>query len=116
MGPMFVGSVSAKLSTLNSLSLAMFRKFSLRLRSAGESENTQTFEEFFSIAQNFEPLKSISSPTLAKFLDFYRGKKEISDVDRVLCHEGAMVRYTIEHNALGVIQQSVHIGVLGGIQ
>lgn len=47
MGPMFVGSVSAKLSTLNSLSLAMFRKFSLRPRSAGESENTQTFVKVF---------------------------------------------------------------------
>lgn len=116
MGPMFVGSVSAKLSTLNSLSLAMFRKFSLRPRSAGESENTQTFVELLRITLNFEPRNCISSPTLAKFLDFYRGEKEISDIDRVLCHEGAMVRYTIEHNALGVIQQSVHIGVLGGVQ
>lgn len=61
MGPMFVGSVSAKLSTSNSLSLAMFRKFSLRLRSAGESENMRTFDEFFRVTQNFEPLKSISS-------------------------------------------------------
>lgn len=37
MGPMFVGSFSAKLSTLISFSLAMFRKFSFRLRRAGES-------------------------------------------------------------------------------
>lgn len=56
------------------------------------------------------------SLTLTKFLDFYRGKKEISDIDRVLCHKGAMVWYTIEHDALGVIQQSVHIRVLRGIQ
>lgn len=42
MGPMFVGCVSAKLSTLKSFSLAMFRKFSFRLRSAGESNNTWT--------------------------------------------------------------------------
>ena len=37
MGPIVVGLVSAKLSTLMSLSLAMFRKLSLRSRNAGES-------------------------------------------------------------------------------
>lgn len=40
IGPMFVGSISAKLSTLNSFSLAIFKKLSFRLRSAGESEST----------------------------------------------------------------------------
>ncbi len=43
------------------------------------------------------------SLTFTKFSDFYRGKEEISDIDRVLCHKGAVVRNTIEHDALGVI-------------
>ena len=40
--------------------------------------------------------------TFTKFSNFYGGKEEISDIDGVFSHERAMVRNTIEHNALGV--------------
>lgn len=65
MGPMFVGNVSAKLSTLNSFSLAMIKKLSLRLRSAGESKKTDRKKLKFQTTLN---LKSFWCTHLYKVL------------------------------------------------
>lgn len=73
MGPMFVGSVSAKLSTLNCLSFAMIRKFSFRLRRAGESENTS--KEQSEDSNNLEPQLILVHSPLQSSLTSIEGKR-----------------------------------------
>lgn len=49
------------------------------------------------------PQNSSYSLTFTEFSDFYGGEEKISNIDRVLCHEGAVVRNTIKHNPFGVL-------------
>lgn len=53
--------------------------------------------------------------TFAELSDFYRGIEEIADVHGVLGHEGAAVRNTVEHHALGVLDQRVQLRILQGV-
>lgn len=75
MGPMFVGTVSAKLSTLNSLSFAMLRKFSFRLRRAGESETTSTEQIEVSNNLNLQPQFILVHSPLQSSLTSIEGKR-----------------------------------------
>lgn len=54
--------------------------------------------------------------TSAELPDLYGGEEEVSDIDRVLCHEGAMVGHTVEHDTLGVLHQFSHVWVPRRIQ
>lgn len=73
MGPIFVGKVSAKLSTLKSFSFAMIKKLSFRLRSAGESKNTSA--EKTEVSNNLEPYFILLYSPLQSSLTSIEGKR-----------------------------------------
>lgn len=60
------------------------------------------------------PQRNLTPPplTFTELSDLYGGEEEVSDADRVLSHKDAVVRDTVEHNALGVLHQTTQIWVL----